>query len=76
MSYSLDSLSDGCYEGTNILINKFNIKDSAQLDMVEQGITSAMIAKAYVEIPFEDVDFDFYKMLHKYVFGDIYDCDN
>ncbi len=73
MGYSLDPMSDGCYEGTTVLINKFNIRDEKQLDIMEQGITSALIAKAYVEIPFESVNFDFYKMLHKYVFDSIYE---
>ena len=73
MSYSLDPLRDDCYEGTTVLINKFGIKDDAKLDMVERDITSALIAKAYIEIPFEDVDFDFYKNLHYYVFSDIYE---
>lgn len=73
MSYSLDPLQDDCYEGTTVLINKFGIKDDAKLDMVERDITSALIAKAYIEIPFEDVDFDFYKNLHYYVFSDIYE---
>jgi len=73
MSYSLEPLQDDCYEGTTVLINKFGIKDDAKLDMVERDITSALIAKAYIEIPFEDVDFDFYKNLHYYVFSDIYE---
>ena len=73
MSYSLNSLSDGCYEGTSVLINKFNIRDESQLDIIEQGITSALIAKAFMEIPFKNIDFDFYNRLHKYVFDDIYD---
>ncbi len=73
MSYSLESLSDDCYEGTTVLINKFDIHDENQLSIVEQGITGALIAKAFIEIPFENVDFEFYKKLHQYVFGDIYD---
>ncbi len=73
MSYSLDTLSDGCYEGTAILVNKFDIKDEKTLDEIEQGITSALIAKALIDIPFENVDFNFYKDLHKFVFSDIYD---
>lgn len=48
MPYSLDSLSDGCYEGTAVLINKFDIRDEIQLNIVEQGITSALIAKAFL----------------------------
>lgn len=73
MTYSLYSLSDGCYENSSVLINKFDIHEAKQLDLLEQSITSALIAKAFVEIPFENVDFEFYKMLHKYVFSDIYD---
>lgn len=32
-----------------------------------------LIAKAAIEIPFENVDFEFYKKLYEYVFVDIYD---
>ena len=46
MSYSLESLSDGCYENSSVLINKFDIKDQKLLDQIEQSITSALIAKA------------------------------
>lgn len=73
MGYSLDPISDGCYEGTSVLINKFDIRDGNQLDIIEQGITGALIAKASIEIPFEDVDFNFYKMLHRYIFSDLYE---
>lgn len=73
MPYSLNSISDDCYENSSVLINKFNIRDEKQLDIMEQGLTAVLIAKAQTEIPFENVDFDFYKKLHKYVFGDIYD---
>ena len=67
MGYSLDPLSDGCYEGTSVLINKFDIRDGKKLDRLEQGITSALITKAMLEIPFQNVDFEFYKKLHRYV---------
>lgn len=73
MPYTLNSLSDSCYEGTSVLINKFDIHDEKQLEIIEQGITSAMIAKALIELPFENVDFEFYKSLHRYVFEDIYE---
>ncbi|MBQ7109111.1 MAG: Fic family protein [Clostridia bacterium] len=73
MAYSLDSISDGCYENTAVLINKFDIRDEKQLNALEQTITSVLIAKASIEIPFENVDFEFYKSLHKYVFSDIYE---
>ena len=73
MAYSLDSVSDGCYENTSVLINKFGIRDEEQLNTLEQGITSVLIAKASMDVPFENVDFEFYKSLHKYVFSDIYE---
>ena len=69
----MDSLSDGCYENSSVLINKFGIRDEQVLNALEQSITSALIAKASLEIPFENVDFNFYKNLHKYVFDDIYE---
>lgn len=73
MSYSLDPLKNDCYENSGVLKNKFNIRDEQQLDIMEQSITSMLIAKASIEIPFENVDFEFYKNLHKYIFSDIYD---
>ncbi len=73
MAYSLDSISDGCYENTTVLINKFDIRDEIQLNALEQSITSVLIAKASMDIAFENVDFEFYKSLHKYVFSDIYE---
>lgn len=73
MSYSLDPLNDSCYENTNVLINKFNIRNNEKLSIFEKNITSVSIAKALIEIPFKDVDFNFYKYLHHYVFSDIYE---
>lgn len=31
MSYSLDFISEDCYEGTSVLINKLSITDAKQL---------------------------------------------
>ena len=73
MEYSLNPLNDDCYENTTVLKNKFDIRDEQQLDTLEQSITSMLIAKAAIDIPFENVDFDFYKNLHKYIFSDIYE---
>lgn len=73
MAYSLDPLQDGCYENSSVLINKFNIRDEKELEMMERNITGFLMAKASIEIPFENADFEFYKNLHKYVFDEIYD---
>lgn len=40
---------------------------------MEQNITSMLIARALSDINFVNVDFDFYKKLHNYVFSDIYE---
>ena len=69
----MDPLRTDCYENSTVLINKFDIRDEAQLDAVERSITSGLIAKAMIEMPFENVDFKFYKNLHNYVFSDIYE---
>ena len=73
MEYSLNPLTDDCYENTTVLKNKFDIRDENQLDALERSVTSMLIAKAAIEIPFENVDFEFYKNLHKYIFSDIYE---
>ena len=73
MGYSLDPLKDGCYENSTVLINKFDIRDEKELEMMERNLTSYLMAQATIEIPFENVDFDFYKNLHKYIFNEIYD---
>ncbi len=66
-SYSLEPLMDDCYENSTVLINKFDIKDEEKLDTLERSITSMQIARAFIDISFENVDFEFYKQLHKYV---------
>ncbi|MBR4172761.1 MAG: Fic family protein, partial [Clostridia bacterium] len=42
-------------------------------EMLERNLTSYLMARATIELPFENVNFEFYKNLHKYVFGEIYD---
>ena len=73
MAYSLDPLQDGCYENSSVLINKFDIRDEQELEMMERNLTGYLMAQATIEIPFENVDFEFYKNLHKYIFNEIYD---
>lgn len=73
MAYSLNPLNDDCYENTTVLKNKFDIRDEQQLEALEQSITSMLIAKATIDVSFVNVDFNFYKNLHKYIFSDIYE---
>jgi cell filamentation protein len=73
MAYSLDSLQDDCYENTLILKNKFDIRDEKALDEIEQTITAINSAEIELNMSFENVNFDFYKNIHKIMFEDIYD---
>ena len=73
MGYSIDSLTDNCYPNTAVLINKLDIHEQKLLDEAEQMITAINYAKAEKEIKFENVDFEFYKMIHQRLFIDLYE---
>ena len=73
MSYSIDSHTDSCYEGTTCLINKFDIRDEKQLDSIESHITLAKISILQQNPINGNFDFEHYKAIHKFIFEDIYD---
>lgn len=73
MSYSIDAITDNCYKGTTCLINKLDIQDEKQLDIVESQITVAKIS-ILQHNPIEgNFDFEHYKAIHKFIFEDLYD---
>ena len=71
--YSLDGSPDNCYPDTTVLVNKFGIRDQAERDTVEKQITLLRAVQAEQETRFEQVDFAFYKNLHRLVFSDLYE---
>lgn len=72
MSYSIDSITDDCYEGTTCLFNKFGIKNEKQLSEIEADITFAKTSKLE-EIPLKgNFDLEHYKSIHKFLFEDLY----
>lgn len=73
MSYSIDALTDNCYEGTTCLINKLNITDEDTLKAVESAITFAKISELEQTPIKGDFDFIHYKAIHRYIFEDLYD---
>lgn len=73
MSYSIDALTDNCYEGTSCLINKLNIRDEKDLNAVESQITLAKISLLQQEPIKGNFDFEHYKAIHKFLFEDLYD---
>ena len=73
MPYSINSITNDCYEGTTCLINKLGIKDEETLKQVEGNITFAKWAELEANPISLDFDFDHYKAMHKYLFEDLYD---
>ena len=72
MSYSIDSITDDCYEGTTCLVNKLGIKNEKQLSEIEADITFAKTSKLE-EIPIKgNFDLEHYKSIHKFLFEDLY----
>jgi len=73
MSYSLDPVSDNCYPGTSVLINKLGIQAEDILDEVEATIVSAKSA-LWDQNPLQrSFDFAHYRSIHRYLFEDLYD---
>lgn len=62
-----------CYEGTNILINKFDIKNPKKLNSIEREIVTLKLGdyKEYMTIDVRNPNL--LLDLHKFVFEDIYD---
>ena len=63
-----------CYNGTDVLINKFNLKDAVQLEEKERKISLLNTIEIYNSIKLNQIKFDlkFYKKIHKVLFNDIY----
>lgn len=73
MSYSIDALTNNCYEGTTCLINKLDIGDEKQLDVLESQITVAKISILQQNPIDGNFDFEHYKAIHRFIFEDLYD---
>ena len=73
MAYSISATDDHCYPGTTVLINKLDIRDQEKLNEAELFIVSVKSLQFEME-PFpEDLDFAYYKRLHQFLFGELYD---
>ena len=73
MAYSVEDLSENCYPGTTVLINKLNIRSQSALDDIERVTTGLHTVEIEKEDPAEPFTFAYYKSLHKRLFGDLYD---
>lgn len=73
MAYSTDASDNGCYPGTSVLINKLDIRNQAQLEENEALITTVQSLKFELE-PFpEELDFAYYRRLHRFLFEPLYE---
>ena len=72
MGYSIDSTSNACYPGTLVLINKLGIRDGQELDELETAITTVRASEWLSAPKNNSFDFEHYKDIHRYLFGDLY----
>lgn len=61
------------YEGTEVLKNKFDIRDQKELDEFERLITTAKVAELELKPIKGDFDLEHLQKIHKHIFGDIYE---
>lgn len=73
MEYSLDSITEDCYEGTSCLINKLGIRDEEKLKEFEAAITFAKTSEYELQPRFDTFDAVHYQGIHRFLFEDIYD---
>ena len=62
-----------CYEGTNVLINKLNIKDQKLLEKVERKIVLAKLYALRQNFNIGNFDIDHFVGIHKFLFEDLYE---
>lgn len=73
MGDSIDPISDNCYSGTTVLINKLDIRDEETLNEAE-ALATYINASKLEEQPLEGAfDFAHYKAIHHFLFSDLYD---
>ena len=58
----MEGCSDNCYPGTTILVNKLNIHNQKELDIVEKQITLLHAVQAEQNMSFDNPNLDFYHM--------------
>lgn len=71
--YSMEGSQKDCYPNTTVLINKLGIQDQSELNSVERQFVLLKSSHAEQETIFKNIDFNFYKKLHKQLFGDLYE---
>jgi len=73
LSYEYERDDYYCYPDSPVLRNELGIKDEKELAEAEREITSLRIAKLDSEPLEGELDFDYVKHIHKYLFEGIYE---
>ncbi len=68
--YEVENDTIYCYPGTDVLKNKLDIKDAAELADFEAEISNQ---RAQEPIPKGNLDYAHYRALHNHLFQDVYD---
>lgn len=71
--YEFNENGNYCYKNSSVLVNKFNIRDEKKLAEIEREITSLKHA-LFLSFPIPDeLNFEYLKSIHKFLFGNIYE---
>ena len=62
-----------CYPNSNVLKNKFNIRNQLKLFNIEKEFTSVRLQELQNKPIKGNFDFNHLKKIHKYIFQDVYD---
>lgn len=72
-SYDYEYDKTYCYPSSNVLKNKLNIRNAADLQEAERNITALRLLELKQAHPEGSLDFSYFKRLHYHIFQDIYD---
>ena len=72
-SYDYEYDKTYCYPSSNVLKNKLNIRNAADLQEAERNITALRLLELKQAHPEGSLDFSNFKRLHYHIFQDIYD---
>lgn len=73
MPYTIEAAQDGCYPGTTVLVNKFDLHTQKELNAVESVLVTAKTIQWSENPGCAAFDFEHYKVIHRHLFGELYD---
>lgn len=73
MPYTIEAAQDGCYPGTTVLVNKFDLHTQKELNAVESVLVTVKMIQWTENPGCAAFDFEHYKAIHRHLFGELYD---